>query len=278
MPDLIKLFAALGAIAVSAVSAANETPAVSLRYERGVISARAEHVPLRSVLHSLAAQSRMDIRYSDPRIADSAVSVELHAIPLDEALREILSRFSYLRAVVGGQDIVVVLSTPPKITKTSGAGTARPAAQGTPTSPPGASLSEPGSFGTATATDVQHGASDEGAQENAHDDAFLEQAIERLRAAPAGKAWNEAVDALVGIRDAHATEALVSAADTRDAITGRRQHVVEALWRHAADLQFTDSASTEALRRLATDGNETVRALAARAVLDMDRYLKLAQP
>ena len=82
MPDLIKLFVALGAVTVSAVSAANETPAVALRYERGVISARAEQVPLRSVLHSLAAQSGMDIRYSDPWIADAAVSVELHAIPL----------------------------------------------------------------------------------------------------------------------------------------------------------------------------------------------------
>jgi len=278
MTDLIKLFVALGAVTVSAVSAANETPEVSLCYERGVISARAEQVPLRSVLNSLAAQSGTDIRYSDPSIADSAVSVELHAIPLDEALRKILSRFAYLHAAEGGRHTVIVLSTPPKISKTSGAGLARSAAQESPIRLPGASISEPGSLGTATATELQQPAGDEGAPENTQDDALMEQAIERLRAAPFGKAWNEAVDALVGIRDAHATEALVSAADTRDAITDHRQHAVEALWRHAADLQFTDPASTEALRRLASDGNEKVRALAARAVLDMDRYLSSAQP
>lgn len=278
MPDLIQLFVALGAVTVSAVSAANDAPEVSLRYERGVISARAEHVPLRSVLHSLAAQSGMEIRYSDPWIADAAVSVELHAIPLDQALREILSRFSYLHADEGGQDIVIVVSTPPGVAQSSHAGLARAAAKGSPMPPPGASVSESGLFATATAAELQQRAGDEGAPENAQDDALLQQAIERLRAAPPGKAWNDAVDALVGFRDAHATEALVSAAGTQDANTGHRRHAVEALWRHAADLQFTDPASTEALRRLASDGNEKVRALAARAVLDMDRYLKLAQP
>ncbi|MFH0343836.1 MAG: hypothetical protein ACHBNF_17335 [Chromatiales bacterium] len=243
-----------------------------------MINARAQHVPLRSVLQSLAAQSGMEIRYNDPQIADSAVSVELHAIPLDQALREILSIFSYLHAAEGAQDIVIVLSTPPKITKKSGAGLACPAAQGTPTSSPGAPLSEPGSLATATATELQQRASDEGAPENAQDDVLVEQAIDRLRAAPAGQAWNEAVDALVGIRDAHATEALVSAADTQDAGPVHRRYAVEALWRHAADLQFAEPASTEALRRLASDSNEKVRALAARAVFDMDRYLRSAQP
>ncbi len=277
MTDLITLFVALGAVTVSPVSAANSTPEIFLRYERGVISARAEQVPLRSVLHSLAALSGMEIRYSDPRIADAAVSVELHAIPLGEALREILSRFSYLHAAERGQDIVIVLSTPPKVSQTSRAGLARPPAQGTPTSSPGASISETGSLATATATELQRPAG-EGGPENTQDDALVEQAIERLRAAPDGKAWNEDVDALVGIRDAHATEALVSAADMQDADPVHRRHAVEALWRHAADLQFTDPASTEALRRLATDGNEKVRALAARAVLDMDRYLRSAPP
>jgi hypothetical protein len=220
----------------------------------------------------------MDIRYSDPWIADSAVSMELHAIPLDEALREILSRFSYLHAAEVGQDMVIVLSSPPGVGQSLHAGLARAAAQGTPRSPLGASLNEPDSLATATATELQQPAGDVGGPENTQDDALLKQALEQLRAAPAGNAWNEAVDALVGIRDAHATEALVSAADTRDADPVHRRHAVEALWRHAADLQFTDPASTEALRRLATDGNKKVRALAARAVLDMDRYLRSAQP
>jgi len=185
MTDLIKLFVALGAVTVSAVSAANDAPEVSLRYERGVISARAEQVPLRSALHSLAAQSGLEIRYSDPRIANSAVSVELHAIPLDEALREILSRFSYLHADEGGQDIVIVLSTPPGVAQSSHAGLARAAAKGSPIPPPGASVSKSGLIATATATELQQRAGDEGAPENALDDALLEQAIERLRAAPA---------------------------------------------------------------------------------------------
>jgi hypothetical protein len=78
----------------------------------------------------------------------------------------------------------------------------------------------------------------------------------------------QAVNQLVGIEDPRATQVLVEAAT--DAKLCRQ--AVGALWRHAADLQFADSASVDALRQFAQDSDGHVSSVAREALRDMEQY------
>jgi tellurite resistance protein len=80
------------------------------------------------------------------------------------------------------------------------------------------------------------------------------------------------LDQLVGIRDEpRATEALIQAASgTQD--SRNRARAAEALWHHAADLQFADEASISALEQLATDTDARVQKTAWQALEDMKQF------
>jgi hypothetical protein len=81
-----------------------------------------------------------------------------------------------------------------------------------------------------------------------------------------------AIEELVGIKDPRATNALESAANSGDASDLERSQAAQALWHHAADLEFADPVANEALKRLVSNGGPEVRAVAERALIDMERY------
>jgi HEAT repeat protein len=81
-----------------------------------------------------------------------------------------------------------------------------------------------------------------------------------------------AVDELTGMNDPRATSALESVATSGDLSVDERRQAAEALWHHAADLEFADSAANDALRQLANGSDPSVRNIAERALTDMERY------
>jgi len=84
-----------------------------------------------------------------------------------------------------------------------------------------------------------------------------------------------AIEELVGLKnkDARVTNALEGVANaTSDVSDLERRQAAQALWHHAADLEFSDPKANEALNRLARDGDPEVKAIAERALIDMDRY------
>jgi hypothetical protein len=64
---------------------------------------------------------------------------------------------------------------------------------------------------------------------------------------------------------------LVEAANTGLDAKSRAQ-AVEALWQHAAHLQFADATSITALKQLAEDNDAHVSKVARRALQDMQQY------
>jgi hypothetical protein len=83
-----------------------------------------------------------------------------------------------------------------------------------------------------------------------------------------------AVEELVGMKDPRATRALADLAAAGDAVSNDRRRAALALWHHAADLAFADSAANQALKRLASgsDADPSVKEIAKRALADMERY------
>jgi hypothetical protein len=81
-----------------------------------------------------------------------------------------------------------------------------------------------------------------------------------------------AVDELTGMNDKRATGALERVATSGDLSFDERRKAAQALWHHAADLQFADSAANDALSKLANSSDPSIRSIAERALTDMERY------
>jgi len=81
-----------------------------------------------------------------------------------------------------------------------------------------------------------------------------------------------AVEELVATKDKRATSALESFANSTEASTDERSQAAQALWNHAADLEFADPEANAALVRLANDADPSVRKIANQALSDMERY------
>jgi HEAT repeat protein len=81
-----------------------------------------------------------------------------------------------------------------------------------------------------------------------------------------------AIDELTGMNDPRATSALERVATSGDSSSDERRNAAQALWNHAADLEFADSAANDALRQLANSSDPSVRSIAERALTDMERY------
>jgi hypothetical protein len=86
-----------------------------------------------------------------------------------------------------------------------------------------------------------------------------------------------AVEELTGIDDPRATRALESVARSDAASNDEQRRAAQALWHHAADLQFSDSIANQAIRQLADDGDPAVREIAKQALNDMERYQRRSQ-
>lgn len=256
--------------------------AFALRYENGLIDARIDNAPLGKVLRELALKTGMQIHLADPVIANWPVLASVKGIPLVEGVKQILEGFSYVLYLAANGPVVIVLSTQPdpaKMVVKTTAAALKPASLAQP--PHAISEKAPRSldeFQPISVGDALSGA--DGEQElspeeqlaviQEHDEALLKRALDVLNS-DYKHLHAEAIDQLVGILDPRATQALVEAASTGlDAKS--RAHAVEALWQHAAHLQFADTSSVAALKQLAEDSDANVRAVARRALQDMQQY------
>lgn len=101
---------------------ADDNPAISdrpsIRYDRGLIHVRTEHVPLGRVLSELARQIGVQVSFADPVIAQWPVSVSVGGSPLVEGIKGILNGFSYAIYRVADTSRVIVLSTQPDPART----------------------------------------------------------------------------------------------------------------------------------------------------------------
>lgn len=81
-----------------------------------------------------------------------------------------------------------------------------------------------------------------------------------------------AIDELVTTKDPRATQIISNAAMRGETSVDERLQAAEALWRHAADLEFSNLTAVQSLQQLAADSDPSVAAIANRALADMDRY------
>lgn len=108
------------------------------------------------------------------------------------------------------------------------------------------------------------------ARDAAQREAELKRALAALEAgSPALR--HQAIEAMVGVEDPRATQALVrTAADMSEG--NDRARALRALWHHAADMRFEDAEANAALQKLAEDVEPDVQRLAQEALDDMAQY------
>jgi hypothetical protein len=253
-----------------------------LRYENGLIDASIDSAPLGKVLHEIARKTGMQIHLADPVIANWPVLTSVKGIPLVEGVKRILEGFSYMLYPAANGPVVIVLSTQPDPAKMGVKATAaalKPASLAQPhyaiSAEAPQSLDE---FQPVAVGDAFFGA--DGEQElspeeqlavvQEHDKAILKRALDALNS-DYKHLYAEAINQIVGMDDPRATQALVEAANTGLDAKSRAQ-AVEALWQHAAHLQFADATSITALKQLAGDNDAHVSKVARRALQDMQQY------
>jgi hypothetical protein len=242
-------------------AAASTSP---IRYRDGRLSGRIDNQPLNKVLRELDAATGARFVLNDPENGQSPVSAAVESQLFVDGVKRILEGFSYAIYPMGDRELpaVIVLSTPPvqRSSGVSGATRQRPASGETRAAPmPTVLLQE--AAGEAEAL----------AREQAEREEILNRSIANLRTKD-GQLNQQALDQLVGIHnEPRATEALIQAASgTQD--SHNRVRAAEALWHHAADLQFADETSISALEQLATDTDAGVQKTARQALEDMRQY------
>lgn len=85
----------------------------------------------------------------------------------------------------------------------------------------------------------------------------------------------DAIGELMGVDNPEATDALLNTALNGED-TGLQQFAAEALWRHAADLEFKNPQANQALQTLAEKGDAITKEYARKALEDARRYAKNA--
>jgi hypothetical protein len=256
-----------------------------LRYENGLINARIDSAPLGTVLHELARKTGMQIHLADPVIANWPILASVEGIPLVEGVKRILEGFSYVFYPAEDVPVIIVLSTRPDPAKldvkttavvlntTSLAQPHHTINEDTPHS-----LDEFRPIAVEDALDLSRG---DGQQELSQGDqsvavqeyheALLKRALDVLNS-DYKHLHTEAINQLMGMNDPRVTEALIEAASTNQDAKFRAK-AVEALWQHAAYLQFADETSVTALKQLAEDSDANVSKVARHALQDMQQYL-----
>jgi hypothetical protein len=254
---------------------------LDLHYEHGLIDARIDNAPLGEVLRDLALKTGMQIHIADPVIANWPVLASVKGIPLAEGVKRILEGFSYMLYPATNGPVVIVLSTQPDPAKTTAAAL-KPASLAQPhhaiSEEAPQSLDE---FQPVAVGDAFFGA--DGEQElspeeqlavvQEYNEALLKRAFDVLKS-DYTHLYVEAINQIVGMDDPRATQALVEAVSTGLDAKSRAQ-AVEALWQHAAHLQFADATSVDALKQLAEDSDANVSKVAHRALQDMQQYLQV---
>jgi hypothetical protein len=108
-------------------------------------------------------------------------------------------------------------------------------------------------------------------REQEHQEGLLQQVLDDLSAGDPHLP-TETLALLQGMDDPRATQALIAAASSDADDSQARAQALEILWRHAADLEFRDEASVNALKQLAYDGDDQTTEIARQALQDMEQY------
>ena len=245
---------------LSAVSAADFPSArgtIKLHHEHALLSAEIKHATLAEVLAALRQLTGIQVRTMGILPTDGPVSVTVHAVPLAQGIRKILKDVSYvLQARETGLTIHVLLGQGLDHTTTM------------PAAPPAV---------------AEHSGQAEELDEPTHDDAHIQpdaQAHTEARLAHALTALHstqahvhgEALDQLAYSSDARAIEALTEVAmGILEVAPAIRVHAVAALARHALQRASSDPSLVPVLEQLASNGDDTVRAVARQTLEDLQQ-------
>lgn len=252
---------------------------LALRFERGLLSAYINHVPLGKVLRELSKQISISYHLYDPAIANQPIVASVKPMPFDEAIKRILAGFSHVLQRAGDTNTprILVLSAsaiPMAAAKSTTAALHEKAA----IAPSPAYYSSPAPAHAADAgapprslDEYERLATDEDSSEKEHQDARLRRAVGAIQSGYP-HLQREALTQLAEIQDPAATQALVETAEGAEAANKLRVQAVEALWLHAANGNYTDVASLKALQRLSEDLDSKVSELALTALNDIQHY------
>lgn len=276
-------------VAISHPKASSDTPLI-LDYSQGHIDARITAMPLRRVLSGLSAKTGLQTRVSDPQIGDYPVTSTLQAVPLTEAIAELLDGFSYAMYAEGAEGATLtlsVLSTPPKpkpspilVTRAISPAASQGALPADP-GPPDTPADERETDGPESLEEFEpitmeepFTAGDEGedtdrassADNPAYNEALLQRALNAL-----GSEHKDlhpyAIEQLADLKDARAMQALIDVALNGAEQTPQvHRRAVAALGRRVEQLGSADMASTNALKQLAQDSDQEVRNIASQAL------------
>ena len=234
------LFLTLEQSASAALSATEEESGAEwlLRYERGLVSARIDDIPLGSVLQALERATGTRVRLMDPATAVRPVSAHFDNLPLAQAARLITRELSSLYWSSGDARVLYVFSSSPVQGVRSDASTGFP------------------DFAHASGASARYG---EEMQEAAHQLSESEPTRQLM-----------AIGQLSGIQDERAIEALSRAASAGETIDVRVS-AASALAQSAAATPDKETTSLDALRRLRDDSDAHVRAVARQALHDIEQ-------
>jgi hypothetical protein len=256
---VLALFAAIAQNPATAQEQRATAGASFIHYHDGRLSAQIDSRPLVDVLRELGAATGARFILRDTGNGQVLVSVTIASQPFVEGVKRILRGCSYAIYTREGADLPTVLVL------SAGQTTGAPVVRAAPMFPP-PTVSSPLATGQREADQVEAQA-----QEQAEREETLNQALTALNPAE-GTLSQHALDQLVGIRDdPRATQALVQVALGASESDARAQ-ATEALWHHAADLEFADADAVSALEQLANDADTVVQKIAQQALADMQQY------
>jgi hypothetical protein len=273
-------------VAISHPKASSDTPLI-LEYSQGYIDAQITAMPLRRVLSGLSAKTGLQTRVSDPQIGDYPVTSTLQAVPLTEAIAELLDGFSYAMYAEDVTLTLSVLSTPPKpksspisVTRAISPAASQGALPADPR-PPDTPADERETDGPESLEEFElitmeepFTAGDEGedtdrassADNPAYNEALLQRALNAL-GSEHKHLHPYAIEQLADLKDPRATQALIDVA-----LNGAKQtpqihrRAVAALSQRVEQLGSADTASANALKQLAQDSDQEVRNIASQAL------------
>jgi HEAT repeat protein len=232
-----------------------------------MIEAEISDAPLDQVARELERWTQTRVILTDPASASWRISAFVKAKSFGEGIRQILNGYSYAIYPIGAETpVIVVLSTRRNLPTP----TAIPVAQGLQSA---AQVEAPAESDAEdlTAEDDHDADSVTSLTHEQRQEALLTKALAMLKSGNR-QLHAQAIDQLASIHDARATQALIGAANGDGTADPRsRVQAAESLWNHAAELEFSDQASVNALKRLATDRDTNVRNIARQALADMQQ-------
>lgn len=272
------------ASATLALTVKNPTAKPDIRYKKALLTARIDRVPLAKVAHELAVNTGVRSQLNDPTMADELVSVFIDAMPLEAGIKEIFAGFSYaLRRTADGY-VVIVLSTPPRLSmvktrlepnKQTGSVSISDETLDNLDGAP-RSLDE---FQTIVEDEPEIFDDDDGEAidsstltliEQEQNMALQQRALDVLQSTHK-HLHMQAIEELTALKDPAATEALAETATRGGMDTETRIQIVQALWQLAVDRDSVDATALDELKKLAKDRDKTLSSIARQALTNLQQ-------